>query len=514
MKRILSILLLSALVLTLVACNGDPKQGPADSAAPAQGEMPAQLWETAPGWVAALQDPAEPPLNVPYHWKQIVQDSPYRLGNPMQSTSPLPGGDYEYAITLGSYPCIDGSTVAMPMAEEFARQHLRLQYPFDIISFNKTHQAYENLIFGNKSSGVAEGFVWLSPSGASPASDEDYPYATLLEESTDLIIVTAPSEEELRLAADNGVELDMRPVCWDAFVFITYLGNPVDSLTIEQLRDIYAGKITNWRELGGEELPINAYSRNPNSGSQTAMENLVMQGTPFAPAILSEEIVDDMSTLLGVASAKTEEGGGLGYTYKYFLFQDAGEGITYSPGEHIKTLSIGGVEPTPENIVQGSYPFSVHYYGIIRKGDEEKAGGRFLDWMLSPEGQACIRQAGYIAMDGSFASFYFDENGFVFPESSERLLTEDDLYRLSNHTYWNHAEHMVTLLGFARNEIYARNGNQFSTPAYAAHYGRYDWYRALFLHKVQRDELSKIEHANIQLIQEWEEMYGGLLAEE
>jgi len=395
------------------------------------------------------------------------------------------------------------------MAEEFARQHLGLFDASDFVSFSKTHSAYENLIFGRKSYTDGSSQILLTAHGAieSPERywywrDTSYALADVTEQSTDLIIVTAPSDEELQLAADNGVELIMQPVCWDAFIFITYKDNPVDSLTIAQIRDIYAGKITNWSEVGGEDLAIRAYSRNANSGSQTAMENLVMQGTEMMNSIKSaESVVYAMSTLLQVATAR----GGLGYTYKYYTFQEYSEGgLSHSPTYYMKTFAIKGIASSPDNIISGLYPFSINYYGIIRRGDEEKPGEEFLNWILSDVGQTCIRQAGYIPLNGETPTFYFDENGFILPHSSERLLTNNDLQRIEYYSYyWEITKHTQILLDFARNEIFARHGHIFDDPIYAEHYSQYEWYNALNHHYVTLDELSEIERANLQFIEEW-----------
>lgn len=64
----------------------------------------------------------------------------------------------------------------------------------------------------------------------------------------------------------------------------------------------------------------------------------------------------------------------------------------------IKVLAIDGVSPTPENLRNGTYPLTITYYGVIRAEDEDNVGGRFLDWMVSEEGQRCIDQAGYVTV--------------------------------------------------------------------------------------------------------------------
>ena len=206
----------------------------------------------------------------------------------------------------------------------------------------------------------------------------------------DLMISTEPSNEELAYAKEQGVTLIKKPVCYDAFVFITHASNPVENVSLDAIRSIYTGRTTNWKELGGNDAAIEAYQRDQNSGSQTAMENMVMQGE----AIGSYQTVgiyfqNEMAALVQKIGGYESTENGVGYTYKYYLdelYRD----------DSVKILSIDGVYPSDENLRNGAYPLTTRYFGVIREGDEKKAGGLFLDWMLSAEGQRCVRQAGYI----------------------------------------------------------------------------------------------------------------------
>ena len=206
--------------------------------------------------------------------------------------------------------------------------------------------------------------------------------------TVDLIIVTEPSEDELALAKQNNVTLIQKPVCYDAFVFITHKDNPVDSLTVEQIRGIYTGKITNWQDVGGQGIPIIAYQREENSGSQTAMEKLVMKDMQMLPPEMTK-VAAEMGMLVDTVAEYKNDSVSIGYTYKYYI-------DNLYKNESIKILAIEGVFPDENNIRTGEYPFSTCYYGVIRSEDENSSGGKFLDWMLSREGQLCIKQAGYI----------------------------------------------------------------------------------------------------------------------
>jgi len=317
------------------------------------------------------------------NWKQIVKNSPFKLGEPVKHEE---DGYTFYSAKWHTYPHLDGSTVAIPMAIEFARQHLNFsdENASFLTVFSKTYEAYAALIQKEKIYGG-------SYDRDDPLSEDTEDISVDLELSPpDLIIVTEPSDEELQLAKHSKVTLVVKPVCYDAFVFITHKDNPIESLTIEQLQKIYSGEVTNWKEVGGPDVPIIAYQRSTYSGSQTAMENLVMKDKPMmnAPSVL----IDSMGELVERVSDYQNRLSSIGYSYKYYVsnqYQDP----------NVKMIAIEGIEPTAENLRNLSYPLSTNYYGVILGGEEKKTGGKFLDWMLSPEGQACIAQAGYIPMD-------------------------------------------------------------------------------------------------------------------
>ena len=310
-------------------------------------------------------------------WRQIVQNSAFQLGAIKPRTDAYAAED-DYIQSTGTYPVLDGSTVCVPMALEFARQHLGMsdETVASFVAFSTTHYAYLSLIQKEADFAYWDGeqFIELKPSG----------------EGVDLILATEPSEEELSIAAEHGVTLIKKPVCCDAFVFITHRDNPVNSLTVKQIRDIYTGKITNWREVGGKDEKISAYQHEENSGSQTAMENLVMGGSNMIDPI-KVPVIEGMGGLVNAVAEYENKTASIGYTYRYYI-------DTLYKNNKIKTIAVEGVEPTDENIRSGRYPFSTHYYGVIRAGDEEKTGGKFLDWILSDEGQECVRQAGYITV--------------------------------------------------------------------------------------------------------------------
>ena len=114
----------------------------------------------------------------------------------------------------------------------------------------------------------------------------------------DIFFGAEPSAEQKKLASDAGKELVYTPIGKEAFVFFVSEDNPVDGLTSEQIRNIYSGNITNWKKLGGRNLPILAFQRPQNSGSQTKMEKFM------GDAKLKEPLkVEFEYSMVGVISA-------------------------------------------------------------------------------------------------------------------------------------------------------------------------------------------------------------------
>lgn len=268
---------------------------------------------------------------------------------------------------------IDGSTATIPITAEIARQFFDLSNEKISGAFrhNTTHDAYVNLIDKNVQS------IDLSSQ----------------EQTVSLIFVTPPSDEETAYAKEKGVELDIKPVALDGFVFITHKDNPVDSLTVEQIKDIYSGKITNWKEVGGNDEKIVAYQREKNSGSQTAMENLVMQGEQLADCPKAM-LVEGMGELIECVAEYKNNTCSIGYTYYYYM-------NNLYKNENIKMIKVNGVSPENENLVSGEYIFTTAYYAVMRADEPNDSNIRRLrDYMLSDEGQQLIELAGYCPLKG------------------------------------------------------------------------------------------------------------------
>lgn len=313
------------------------------------------------------------PVERPESWQAFVEDSVFILGEKVELGEV--NGQTIYEQAYGTYPSLDGSTVAVPMGMELARQLLGMAEGdlAGFVTFSTTHSAYERLIGQqpNPSPMVASGNI---------AMEEAHP--------VDLILATEPSDEELQMAAEAGVELIKEPFCYDAFVFFVNAQNPVDNLTMEQIREIYTGQVLNWVAVGGKDALIIPFQREKNSGSQTAMENLVMLGVPMAGTV-DRYVSGGMGDLVRQIGDYDNGEHSIGYSYLYYLDN------LYKSG-NIKVLSVDGVAPTPENLRSGAYPLTTSYYAVYRKGEEAPAA--FTEWLLSDVGQKCVGQAGYVSL--------------------------------------------------------------------------------------------------------------------
>ena len=201
-----------------------------------------------------------------------------------------------------------------------------------------------------------------------------------------------PSQKQREEAAAIGEELVLTPIANEAFVFFTSSDNPVKNLTIQQIRDIYSGKVKNWQPLGGEDRRILAFQRPEGSGSQTLLQH-IMGDTPIMEPLKTEYI----PSMGGIGESVAEyngDAGALGFSFKFFL-----TGMLGRKDAPVKILAIDGVYPTDENIRSGKYPFTTKLYAITLKSNTKPQLAHFLSWMQSPQGQELAERVGYVRLN-------------------------------------------------------------------------------------------------------------------
>ena len=212
-------------------------------------------------------------------------------------------------------------------------------------------------------------------------------YELLAKRETDIFFGAYPSEEQIAFAEKWNTEFVYTPIGKEAFVFFVHKDNPIDNLTTEQIKGIYSGEITNWKQLGGKNEPISAYQRNEGSGSQSMLIRF-MDGTPIMEPD-TEKINDLMSGIIEQVADYRNKNGSIGFSFRYYM-----EGIIKNPD--VKLLSVDGVAPTVENIQSGAYPITASLYAVTWKGNNNRNVERLLNWILSEEGQALVEKTGYV----------------------------------------------------------------------------------------------------------------------
>ncbi len=198
-------------------------------------------------------------------------------------------------------------------------------------------------------------------------------FNAVVDGSTDLFFTAHPSADQMQYAQEQGVELEIVPVGMEAFVFFVNSDNPVNGLTVDEIRGIYRNEITNWSEVGGPDRMINPVTRISGSGSQTMMDHFME---------------NDMLTRRHPLSIF---GGSIGYSFRYYL-----TGLVGNDG--VKMLSVNGVYPDAENIRNGSYPISTNFYVVYRSDNDNPNVQALVDWLVSEEGQEMIEQTGYVGL--------------------------------------------------------------------------------------------------------------------
>ncbi|MDR1114105.1 MAG: substrate-binding domain-containing protein [Candidatus Margulisbacteria bacterium] len=279
---------------------------------------------------------------------------------------------YAYASSSNAFLHIAGNPNEKPA--------LYCALAFDGLMEGVIRATLDDRVSSNAWREVAEGRP-KADSGTSPEA-----YSALLSGNADIIFCFEPSDAQLRQARELGVSYKLTPLGKDAFVFFVNKQNPVRNLSSKQIQDIYSGKTTNWRLVGGRDAAIHAFQRPKNSGSQTILEK-VMNGIPLITPPTEYYHVSMRDIIEAAANYRNAENA-LGYSFLYY----ASEMVR---NEQIKLLSFDGIAPTRENIQNETYPFTETFYAITIEGRETENTKKLLQWLSSAEGQKLVELSGY-----------------------------------------------------------------------------------------------------------------------
>ncbi len=189
-----------------------------------------------------------------------------------------------------------------------------------------------------------------------------------------------PTKEELEVAQYRNVGLNDHVIGTYAVAIVVNAGNPVTNLTRDQVRDIFTGSIQNWKEVGGPDVPIHLFIRDPLSGTYIGFKELAMENKSYNP---DPKMLTLSTDYLSIAQGVAKDPNGIGYT-----------GMNPAKDAEAKVLSIGGVQPDAASVNKGEYPYTRALHLYTSKGNESPATIDFIQFVMSASGQAVVARLG------------------------------------------------------------------------------------------------------------------------
>lgn len=211
-------------------------------------------------------------------------------------------------------------------------------------------------------------------------------WLNIADKKADIALLAAPTKEEETYLKEQGVEVEMKLYGGDGLVFIGNSACGVTDLTLDEVRAIFRGEITNWSELGGADHAIHVLYRDDQSGSQRLFEKMLFKdGDVPDYEALGFNRLDEMSTLV---SACLDDPYAIGYSIMTYLND------VYSNGA-LLAFSLNGYSATPENVRTGDYPLGTKGYVVIRSDEPEDSPARRLyNWFGSPLSDTFLTSCG------------------------------------------------------------------------------------------------------------------------
>ena len=200
-------------------------------------------------------------------------------------------------------------------------------------------------------------------------------------------------------------DVNLTRVGFDALVFVVHPSNPIQNVTTDQMIDIFEGKITSWKALGGPDKPIIIVERkSPNSGVRLSFKEMLGgYEIKLTGSALTFEDTDEVE-------AEVEK--------NPFSFAVSGSGSAVQ--QKIKVISFNGIAPTKENFTNGTYPFVRPLYLTVKKDISPKMK-KFVDFLLSDDGQAIIGKHAINLKEYQHAAMLYDqESGVLTPRVEVR----------------------------------------------------------------------------------------------
>ncbi|MBK6791475.1 MAG: phosphate ABC transporter substrate-binding protein [Anaerolineales bacterium] len=214
--------------------------------------------------------------------------------------------------------------------------------------------------------------------------------AALINNTVDLANASRKiKDEEIAEAQSKGIEPVEHIIARDAIAVIVNPENPVSELTLQQISDIYSGKITNWNEVGGEDRPIVKLSRETNSGTHVYfLETVLRLGSKEDKTLFSTDTLL-LPSSEGIISEVRSNPNAIGY-----------DGLGYVPDD-LKMIAIAEEEgsayvlPAIDTVNDKTYPIARDLY-MYTDGEPTGIVKEYLDWILSPEAQEIVAELGFV----------------------------------------------------------------------------------------------------------------------
>ena len=195
---------------------------------------------------------------------------------------------------------------------------------------------------------------------------------------TDVSQIGMSSREIKQEELEQGLEELI--IAYDGIAVVTHASNKVKDLTIEQVKQIFTGEITNWKDLGGEDLEIVVVSREDGSGSRDAFQEIVGYESS---ALIKQAIIANGNGNIKTTVATNEQAIG----FISFEYMD----------DSVSPMSINGISPTAENVLNETYKISRPFIFVYKK-DVPAAAQAFMDYILTPEAQEIVKASGAIPL--------------------------------------------------------------------------------------------------------------------
>jgi len=262
------------------------------------------------------------------------------------TTAPATAGTYAPSGARGKIS-VTGSTTVLPIAQALAEAYMKLNPDADV-----------------QISGGGSG-VGIQAAGGKTAD----------------IGMSSRDVQEAEKAKYS--DLKVIPMARDGIVMIVHPTNAISQLSLAQIRDIYSGKVTNWKDVGGPAQPIVLIGRDSASGTREFFNTKIMGNTSTTPSMLEK------NSNGAVKASISPNPGAIGYVGMGFV------DLTVKPLN--LTVNGTGIQPTVSNVVTDAYPLSRQLF-YLTSGEAAGLAKDFIDFTLSPAGQKIVEQQGFVAI--------------------------------------------------------------------------------------------------------------------